>query len=234
MLHKSIPQCHKLAPERIDLKCQWRSRTLIGQIDIMIATTKSTHELILPIQSIPPIKMPSISPPMSSRIIRSLRQYHVPVPRSSRLPRPQRRAYIPAPTANSGQLMSRRSDRELPALNTINNPFRIWRHLPILIIVIGASAAGIFNYQKVNHSVVNSSLFALRMNPVARERLGDEIYFRDRIPWISGTIDSLHGEVDVKFGVKGKSGKGVMRFRCVREPKTEFVSHLTGVAFGFA
>jgi cytochrome c oxidase assembly factor 1 len=89
---------------------------------------------------------------------------------------------------------------------------------------MGASAAGIFNYQKLNHSVVNASLYALRMNQIARERLGDEIYFRDRIPWIFGTIDTLHGLVDVQFGVKGKSGKGVMQFRCVRNTGDEFVS----------
>jgi hypothetical protein len=34
----------------------------------------------------------------------------------------------------------------------------------------------------------------------------------------------LHGLVDVTFGVKGKSGKGVMQFRCVRGPREEFVS----------
>ncbi|KAF2672803.1 cytochrome oxidase complex assembly protein [Microthyrium microscopicum] len=118
--------------------------------------------------------------------------------------------------------MTRRSDRDLPPLSRINNPYYTWRHLPIVLVIVSAAAFGIFNYQKINHSVVNSCLYALRVHPLAREKLGDEIYFRDRIPWIWGSIDSLHGEVDVTFGVKGKSGKGVMRFRCVRSRGDEF------------
>jgi len=88
--------------------------------------------------------------------------------------------------------------------------------------IVGASAVAIFNYQKLNHSVVDSCMYALRTNAVAREKLGNEIYFRDRIPWIGGTIDSLHGEVDVTFGVKGTRARGVLRFRCTRPKGEEF------------
>ena len=66
----------------------------------------------------------------------------------------------------------------------------------------------------------NSSLYALRVNPTAREVLGDEIYFKHQIPWIWGSIDQLHGRIDVEFSVKGTGGWGVMRFKSVRKRRT--------------
>jgi cytochrome c oxidase assembly factor 1 len=138
------------------------------------------------------------------------------------LPHSQKRTIIPAPLPNSGPLLSRRSDRELPSLASVNSTWRVWRHLPIVLAICAASAAAIFNYQKLNHSVVDSCMYALRTNPLAREKLGREIRFRDRMPWISGTINSLHGEVDVTFGVKGKAAQGVMRFRCTRPHGQDF------------
>jgi cytochrome c oxidase assembly factor 1 len=99
--------------------------------------------------------------------------------------------------------------------------------VPIVLVIIIAGGAGIFNYEKINNSVVSSSLYALRVHPEAREVLGDEIYFAHRIPWISGTIDPMHGEIDVSFGVKGSKGTGVMRFRAIRPRKDEFVGLIT-------
>jgi cytochrome c oxidase assembly factor 1 len=134
------------------------------------------------------------------------------------------RTLIPAPTAATGPLLTRRADRALPPLSRINNPFYTWRHLPIVVAVMGLGAAAIFNYEKLNHSVVTSSLYALRIHPVARNVLGDEVYFAQRVPWISGSIDQVHGEIDVRFGVKGTRRKGVMRFRATRGRGEEFVS----------
>jgi hypothetical protein len=62
------------------------------------------------------------------------------------------------------------------------------------------------------------------VNPLAREALGDEIYFRDRIPWIWGSIDQWHGRIDVHFGVKGTRQAGIMRFKSERRPRMKFVS----------
>jgi len=60
------------------------------------------------------------------------------------------------------------------------------------------------------------------MNPRARELLGDEIYFAQRIPWIWGKIDSLHGIVDIEFSVKGTKSTGLMKFKCTRPKGNTF------------
>jgi len=94
--------------------------------------------------------------------------------------------------------------------------------MPLFLATLAVAAYGIFNYEKMNHSVIASSLYALRVHPVARDRLGGDVYFAARIPWISGSIDTVHGLVDVTFGVKGTRGKGTMRFRCTRAHRSQF------------
>ncbi|KAJ8114820.1 hypothetical protein ONZ43_g4812 [Nemania bipapillata] len=64
--------------------------------------------------------------------------------------------------------------------------------------------------------VVASTLYALRTNKKARELLGDEIYFKQQIPWISGEMNQLRGRIDINFAVKGSRSTGVMRFASVR------------------
>jgi cytochrome c oxidase assembly factor 1 len=83
---------------------------------------------------------------------------------------------------------------------------------------------GIFNYQKSSSSVVSSTLYALRTSPRAREILGDEIYFAQQIPWISGEMNQLHGRIDITFWVKGTKSQGKMRFRSIRPDRMSFVS----------
>ncbi|KAK0647588.1 Cytochrome c oxidase assembly factor 1 [Lasiodiplodia hormozganensis] len=125
-----------------------------------------------------------------------------------------RRTLVAAPKPGSGPLMTRRADRELPSVST--NSWRWTLTLPLFGVILAGSTAAIFNYQKQSSSVVESTMYALRTHPAAREALGGEIYFASRMPWISGTIDQLHGRIDISYGVKGRSGKGVMRFRSER------------------
>lgn len=96
------------------------------------------------------------------------------------------------------------------------------RTLPIFAVVVGAAMLGIFNYQKSSSSVVSSTLYALRTSPQAREILGDEIYFASKIPWISGTMDQLHGRIDITYWVKGTKGEGKMRFRSIRPDRMSY------------
>ncbi|RAO64006.1 uncharacterized protein BHQ10_000018 [Talaromyces amestolkiae] len=133
--------------------------------------------------------------------------------------RNQRRSLIPAPSANSGPLLDRRADRELPALES---QFRWARTLPIFAVLVGAAMFGIFNYQKSSSSVVSSTLYALRTSKQAREILGDEIYFAHKIPWISGTMDQLHGRIEISYWVKGTKSKGKMRFKSIRPDRTSY------------
>ncbi|KAJ5570384.1 uncharacterized protein N7459_009814 [Penicillium hispanicum] len=132
---------------------------------------------------------------------------------------PSRRTMIPAPGPNTGPLMERRADRELPTINTS----RRWlRSFPIFAVAVGAAMLGIFNYQKSSSSVVSSTLYALRTSPQAREILGDEIYFAQQIPWISGEMNQLHGRIDISFWVKGTKAQGKMRFRSIRPDRMSF------------
>jgi cytochrome c oxidase assembly factor 1 len=118
--------------------------------------------------------------------------------------------------------MERRSDRALPDIST--GGYRWLRTLPIFAVIMIGSTLAIFNYQKTSSSVVNSTLYALRTNPDAREILGDEIYFASQIPWISGELNQLHGRINISFWVKGTKGKGLMRFKSVRKTRMGFVS----------
>lgn len=153
----------------------------------------------------------------------------------SRLPRyggqtGTRRSLIPAPRSNSGPLMERRADRELPA---VNSERRWLRTLPVFAVVVGAAMLGIFNYQKSSSSVVNSTLYALRTSPRAREILGDEIYFAQKIPWISGEMNQLHGRIDISFWVKGTKSQGRMRFRSLRPDRMSYVRAFLDPPAGF-
>ncbi|KAL2109420.1 hypothetical protein VUR80DRAFT_2478 [Thermomyces stellatus] len=110
--------------------------------------------------------------------------------------------------------MERRSDRELP--NIEQTTFRWSRTLPIFAAVIAVSSLAIFNYQRSTSPVVASTLYALRTSPRARALLGDEIYFRRRIPYIAGEMNQLQGRIDISFSVRGSKGTGVMTFRSFR------------------
>lgn len=90
------------------------------------------------------------------------------------------------------------------------------RTIPIFLALLVSSTLAIFNYQKSSSSVVSSTLYALRTSPKAREALGDEIYFAHQIPWIWGEMNQLHGRIDIRFEVKGKSSQATMRFRSMR------------------
>lgn len=74
-----------------------------------------------------------------------------------------------------------------------------------------------FNYQKQESSVVTSTLYALRTNPLVRSELGDEIYFASKYPWISGEINQVQGKIDISFRVKGTKTSGEVRLRCRRK-----------------
>ncbi|KAL6715083.1 cytochrome oxidase assembly protein 1 [Lecanora helva] len=125
------------------------------------------------------------------------------------------RTLIAAPTPDSGPLMSRRSDRALPSIKT---SWSVWaKTFPIFLVIVTVSALGIFNYQKSSSSIVAATLYALRTSEIGRRELGDEIYFRDMLPWIWGEMNQLHGRVDIEFGVKGTKGRGLMRFKSERK-----------------
>lgn len=101
--------------------------------------------------------------------------------------------------------------------------FRWYRTLPTFLAIVAACSVAIFNYQKLSSPVVSSTMYALRHSQKARDYLGDEIYFKNQIPWIGGEINQLHGRIDIKFKVKGTKDSGLMRFASNRPtPKGMF------------
>ncbi|KAI9678166.1 MAG: hypothetical protein M1817_006111 [Caeruleum heppii] len=109
--------------------------------------------------------------------------------------------------------MTRRSDRALPPLHTS----RRWLlSIPLFLSILTVSTLSIFNYQKSSSPIVASAMYALRTNARAREYLGDEVTFKDRVPWIWGEMNQLHGRIDVQWGVKGGREKGWVRFKSER------------------
>lgn len=132
-----------------------------------------------------------------------------------------RRTLIAAPKPNSGPLMERRADRALPDMT----PSKSWMiTLPLFLTAMAASTLAIFNYQKQNSSVVTSTMYSLRTNPLAREILGDEVYFASKIPYIGGEINQLHGKIDVVYWVKGTRQQAKMRFKSFRKTRMGIVS----------
>lgn len=131
-----------------------------------------------------------------------------------------RRTLIAAPKPNSGPLMERRADRALPDMT----PSKSWMlTVPLFLTAMAASTLAIFNYQKQNSSVVTSTMYSLRTNPVAREILGDEVYFASKIPYIGGEINQLHGKIDVVYWVKGTRQQAKMRFKSHRKTRMGIV-----------
>ncbi|KAK9782924.1 putative Cytochrome oxidase complex assembly protein 1-domain-containing protein [Seiridium cardinale] len=155
---------------------------------------------------------------------RALRRRALPSLRTlnSRISTPiQRRTIVRAPKPGDGPLMERRPDRELPSVESVS--FRWRTTMPIFLVLITLSSFAIFNYQKLSSPTVSSTLYALRTSRKAREYLGDEIYFAQQIPWISGSMNQLRGHIDISFRVKGNKNEGVMRFVSFRPgPKAMF------------
>lgn len=95
--------------------------------------------------------------------------------------------------------------------------------LPIFLAVLGISTVVLFNYQKSSSSVVASTLYALRVHPQARDLLGDGISFKNKIPWISGRLSQLHGNIDISYRVKGTKSEGIMHFKSIRRTRMGLV-----------
>ncbi|CRK27625.1 hypothetical protein BN1708_014867 [Verticillium longisporum] len=158
----------------------------------------------------------TISRLASRRTLQSLRALPTATAKAAKCTRtPLRQRWMTAaPKPGQGPLMERRADRELPDL--ASTTFRWSRSFPIFVVIVAVSSLAIFNYQKSSSPVVSSTLYALRVSPKARELLGDEVYFKHQIPWISGEMNQLHGRIDIAFSVKGSRSEAVMRFASYR------------------
>lgn len=79
----------------------------------------------------------------------------------------------------------------------------------------------IFNYEKTRSPIINSTLYLLRMSDEATALLGDNIDFKSLWPWISGTLNTVSGDIDVTFDVKGSQQVGTLRLKASRTSRTQ-------------
>lgn len=56
--------------------------------------------------------------------------------------------------------------------------------------------------------------------------LGDEIYFASKIPWISGELNQLHGNINISFWVRGTKGIAQTKFVSVRRKRDAYFETL--------
>lgn len=60
-------------------------------------------------------------------------------------------------------------------------------------------------------------MYYVRRSATARKLLGSGIKFRDSIPWIAGSLDFLHGDVDLAYKIIGSKGvPATLHFKSVR------------------
>lgn len=108
-------------------------------------------------------------------------------------------------------------DRELP------DPFKEKKRNRWYFIAYGigvvASLAIIFNYEKTRSPITNSILYFLRRLKIARDELGSGIDFTLSWPWISGELNTVKGNIDILFDVKGANGPGTIKLKCNRSLK---------------
>ncbi|KAL7662528.1 Uncharacterized protein ABC855_g4775 [[Candida] zeylanoides] len=79
----------------------------------------------------------------------------------------------------------------------------------------------IFNYEKSSSPVITSVLYFLRRSEQALAALGDDINFAHQWPWIWGTLNTVRGDVDISFEVKGSKQSGVLVLKANRDSKSD-------------
>ncbi|RKP24682.1 cytochrome oxidase assembly protein 1, partial [Syncephalis pseudoplumigaleata] len=83
--------------------------------------------------------------------------------------------------------------------------------------LVGSSIWGLcllfaFNQQRLNSSVMSGALFAVQHDPAVIALLGDNIQLHKQFAWLPhplvlGTLNQLHGQVDLAFYIAGSEGK---------------------------
>ncbi|KAG7191324.1 uncharacterized protein KQ657_003565 [Scheffersomyces spartinae] len=106
-------------------------------------------------------------------------------------------------------------DRELPdpfAKKRQNRRY-FWAYAIGVTILCGI----IFNYEKTRSPIINSTMYFLRRSAVAKDQLGDHIDFKTSWPWIWGKLNTVQGDINIHFDVKGDKGLGELRLKAHRE-----------------
>lgn len=108
-------------------------------------------------------------------------------------------------------------ERELP------DPFKEKRknrmYFWVYAIGITALCAIIFNYEKSSSPIVNSVLYCLRRSEQGKKYLGSNIGFKSSWPWILGPLNTVKGNIDIEFDVKGDLQTGKLHLKASRSSK---------------
>lgn len=108
-------------------------------------------------------------------------------------------------------------DRELPDPFVEKRQNR--RYFWIYGIGVTLLCVLIFNYEKTNSPIINSVLYCLRRSEIAKNNLGTNISFASSYPWIWGPLNTVQGNIDVTFDVKGDHNSGTMKLKATRTSK---------------
>ncbi|ORX33650.1 cytochrome oxidase complex assembly protein 1-domain-containing protein [Kockovaella imperatae] len=112
-----------------------------------------------------------------------------------------------------------RKTKELPRLGT---------KVPLYILLgtLGLSAWGIFllyatNAERLASSAMRSVQFHLRHSPDVSALLGKRVRLEEPPwfigdPWISGTVNTMQGRIDLSFRVRGDDASGTIYFTSIR------------------
>ncbi|KAK9447223.1 cytochrome oxidase complex assembly protein 1-domain-containing protein [Limtongia smithiae] len=116
---------------------------------------------------------------------------------------PLAHAFPPTPSAPQHKVKIT-VDTDLPDVQA-HHP-RLALYYTIFLTIIAGLSIGFFNYERQQSPIVSSTMYSVRRSPTAKGVLGDGIKFRDPFPWISGSLDILHGKVDMTYIVTGSKG----------------------------
>lgn len=105
-------------------------------------------------------------------------------------------------------------DRELPDPFADKKQNR--RYFWIYSVGVFVLCAVIFNYEKTRSPIINSVLYCLRRSEAAKSQLGANIGFSSSWPWVWGPLNTVKGNIDVEFGVKGEKGQAKLRLKATR------------------
>lgn len=84
----------------------------------------------------------------------------------------------------------------------------------------------VFNYEKTTSPIINSVMYFMRRSQNAKQLLGENIDFKYSWPWIWGTLNTVRGDVDINFAVKGSQNSGTLKLKASRESKIHpFIIH---------
>lgn len=105
-------------------------------------------------------------------------------------------------------------DRELP--DPLEPQKENRRYFLLYAVGVVVSCAIIFNYEKTGSPIINSLMYCLRRSEVAKEALGDNIGYSSAWPWIWGPLNTVQGNIDIQYKVKGDAQGATVHLKATR------------------